>query len=448
VTGALGDIIAGTPALVKILGAFASILLAVRLKLHLGLAMLVGTAVLGLWCALPAEAFFGSILHSATDPSTWGLVAIVTLIVVFGKALSLSGRLDRLVAGVVRRAGSRRRAAAILPAIFGLLPMPGGAYLSAPMVGCAAGPEGISPQRMTVINYWFRHMWEYWWPLYPGVILTITILEKARPAGIDLGWFILFECPLTFAVFFAGRFFLLGRRYDREAGLFPCRCHEEEKAGDGECSLLRAFSPVLVVIVLTLAWSGLTIFAGPSLPAIPKSLPLSLFVLVGTVQVFLRDRLGTKGLRAVLKQRKILDMGAIIMTVMLFRGMIEASGAVDEMGHELERWGIPVLPLTAILPFVAGLVTGIAVGFVGASFAVVAGLMPESDNHMLLASYYVLAFGAGYVGMMLSPVHFCLILSKQYFGSSWRKIYRLLLPPALLLLACVAALALLYRWSA
>jgi hypothetical protein len=67
-------------------------------------------------------------------------------------------------------------------------------------------------------------------------------------------------------------------------------------------------------------------------------------------------------------------------------------------------------------------------GFVGASFPVVISLTQDSPD---FAAWISLAYVSGYTGMMLSPIHMCLVLTKDYFkGANWAGIYKLLLPPA------------------
>ena len=444
------DSLLAAPALVKILGAFAMVLVSARLKLHLGPAMALGALVLGAWCGLSPEKILATFLGALVDLQTWGLVVLVVLILFFGRILSLSGRLDRVVRATVARVGSRRRASALLPALIGLLPMPGGAILSAPMVESAAASEGLTPERLTAVNYWFRHLWEYWWPLYPGVIVAVGILEAARPEGINLGWFMLFEIPLTLVVFFWGKIFLLGRAYSKERNQGNERKENappEPKEKTSLGSLLGGMAPILLVVGLTLLWN-LYVIAGKALglpvPPLPKTLPLTIFVLLGIGHVFLGEGLGREAFWKMVRHRTALDMVFLILGVMIFRAMVSDSGSVVSLGSELSRAGVPVLVLVAALPFTAGLVTGIAVGFAGASFPVVAALMPHGASPLVLASYYVLAFGAGYTGMMLSPVHFCLVLTKDYFKASLAGTYRLLALPALFLFLTVLALSRLY----
>ena len=83
-------------------------------------------------------------------------------------------------------------------ALIGFIPMPGGALFSAPLVEACDTEHRLSNDTKTRINYWFRHMWEYWFPLYAGVIMALQITgleiwqmtlanEKAVYACINYG---------------------------------------------------------------------------------------------------------------------------------------------------------------------------------------------------------------------------------------------------------------------
>ena len=54
-----------------------------------------------------------------------------------------------------------------------------------------------------VINYWFRHVWEMAWPLYPGIILTVALADIPISALISRSW------PGVVAMFAIGWFFFL-----------------------------------------------------------------------------------------------------------------------------------------------------------------------------------------------------------------------------------------------
>ena len=75
----------------------------------------------------------------------------------------------------------------------------------------------------------------------------------------------------------------------------------------------------------------------------------------------------------------------------------------------------------------AGLVTGIAIGFAGPAFPLVLGLAAV-DPHLTQISALALAFSMGYAGMMLSPVHLCYVLTRRYFISGLFPSYVYILP--------------------
>jgi len=42
-----------------------------------------------------------------------------------------------------------------------------------------------------------------------------------------------------------------------------------------------------------------------------------------------------------------------------------------------------------------------------------------------------LAYLGGYMGILFSPVHLCLVFSAEYYGAELRKVYRKMLLPSL-----------------
>ncbi|NLI91931.1 MAG: DUF401 family protein [Peptococcaceae bacterium] len=59
-----------------------------------------------------------------------------------------------------------------MPAFLGFLPSLGGAIFSAPLVRESGQRYGLSAEKLTVINYWFRHIWEFSNPIVPAVLLA------------------------------------------------------------------------------------------------------------------------------------------------------------------------------------------------------------------------------------------------------------------------------------
>jgi len=106
---------------------------------------------------------------------------------------------------------------------------------------------------------------------------------------------------------------------------------------------------------------------------------------------------------------------------------------VSMMRGELFSMGVPILLVIMVIPFVSGAVTGVAAGFVGASFPLVFALLGENCPFGTLAAVTVLAYASGYFGMIISPLHVCLVVSNEYFKSRLSQAYRFILLPALTL---------------
>ncbi|MBV5323544.1 DUF401 family protein, partial [bacterium] len=97
---------------------------------------------------------------------------VLAFIMMMEHQLRTTGMLKQMVVSLSNALPDRRMVMAALPAMIGMLPSPGGAVFSAPMVAEAAEGVVASPEQKALINYWYRHIWEYISPLYPGIILA------------------------------------------------------------------------------------------------------------------------------------------------------------------------------------------------------------------------------------------------------------------------------------
>ena len=135
-----------------------------------------------------------------------------------------------------------------------------------------------------------------------------------------------------------------------------------------------------------------------------------------------------------------------LVGVLVFQFMLEKSGLLPVAGRELVSSGIPLVIAVAVLPFLAGMVTGIAPGFSGTAFPLVVGLMNTNNSGLTPLATLVLGYGFGYAGLLLSPVHLCLVVTRDFFKAPFVRLYRLLLPGviAILVYSIIAHLLLRY----
>jgi len=134
-------------------------------------------------------------------------------------------------------------------------------------------------------------------------------------------------------------------------------------------------------------------------------------------------------------RRQSLSLLGTVFGGLLFKSLLDQSGLLPVAARELAHSGIPLAATVAVLPFLAGLVTGLGLGFAGTAFPLIAGLMAAPDSGLSPMSTLVLAYGFGYAGMMLSPVHLCLLMTRDYFRTNMPGIYRRVLPCELIVMA-------------
>jgi integral membrane protein (TIGR00529 family) len=404
--------------LTKLVLVFLLILLLVKKNVSLGLAILAGGVFLGLLFRLPPFEILKSSGIAAVEWPTIHLLIIVLLILIFGEFLKALKSLESLSAGLENLFRSTKLLLMFLPALVGLLPMPAGAMMSAPMVEQVGSKRQVPAEIRMVVNYWFRHILEFSWPLYLGVVMTASVLS------ISLREVILAQIPLSFAMILGGLLFCTGKitvnknATDREGGFLE--------------NLGLAFKGILPVLVVV----GLNLTLRIDI-ALALALTLILFSLIRKV--------GIKSWWEMIKRAITLEIVILILAVMIFKKLITVSGAIETVPNSLASFGIsPVFAIVAV-PFTVGILTGMTSAFVGISYPVLFSfLSPDGVNY----GYMMLAYGAGFAGVMLSPVHLCLVVTKSYFKVSFSEIYRKLLPASLFLILFALALVFLgFPWG-
>ena len=415
------------PALIRILFVFSMVLVLNRLKWHLSLALLVGSMVLSLWFGHGVTGSLEILFRGALSLDTILLLAIIFQILSLAMLMNGTGMMERMIRSVRAIVPSRRMALAMLPAMIGFLPMPGGAAVSAPLVDAADEEGSVEPLQKTAINYWFRHAWEYWWPLYPGVLLAFEI------SGLSLARFAAVEVPLTFFAILSGSLFLL-----LPLKLGPRKRRPEGKARD----LFFSFFPILLLICL---WAGLGYLLAGILGdgsgggiwhelLSARYFPMFLALILVIAYVHIAGRADRTTWKEVFSNKKSFLLLLVVIGIKVFSYALETplpdgGRIVEQVNTDLEQIHVPEILIVAMIPFISGFVTGLALGFVGASFPIIIALAGQDAPTAQIMSYVVLAYGFGHMGMMLSPVHICFLVTNEYFETSMVKAYRKLWGP-------------------
>jgi hypothetical protein len=425
------------PAYVKVGSSFLGILLLYRLKAPLGVAILIFSILLTLWTGTGLMGLRFQISSFAL-PQNYLLPLIILLLLFFSDALNKTGRMGRTIAALKLWLRSKHLMLAGLPALVGLLPMPAGALFSAPFVDAVDQGQEIEPQRKVAINYWFRHIWEYWWPLYPGVILAMQY------SGLPALKFFLIQLPFTFAAILGGYLFIL-RKVKRSG---------DDHANSGHldaAAVLAALGPIGLLVIISLAGSALLPLIGVE-GTLANLVAMVVGLVVALAAVFAGHASAFGSTALMLKRADTWLMIVLVIGIQTFAAAlscpVDATGStlITGMRDELIQTGIPLIVVIMLIPFISGMVTGVAFGFVGASFPIVFALVGPHPSAAVAAATTAFAYTFGYMGMMLSPMHACFVVTAEYFKTSIFGAYRYIIGPAFVILLASILLSTLYYY--
>ncbi|MFC1945239.1 DUF401 family protein [Chloroflexota bacterium] len=359
------------------------VLVLIRLKLHVGLAVFAGGVVLSL-IAMPLGSLPGRIWDTLMGYQTLRLMAIIASSMALSSLMDKKGLLDRLATSMEHL--NPKVALHFIPAVIGFVPMPGGALVSATTARKLVGRRSLNPEESTFINYWFRHIWEFSIPVYPSIVITSVIL--AVPISRVIGTLF----PMTIVVILVGAFF--SYRILRQS---PSRNGRFSRAILAD--FLKSAWPVILLV--TLVVSGLE-----ALIAFPLTL----------AAVILQQKANWDEIKTAAKYGLDYKFLFFIFAIMLYKTTIESSGATSAVFHDIEQWSLPAIFILVLFPFIIGFATGISAAFASVALPLLIpyiGMGAGINQPTLL-----LAYVSGMMGVLLTPTHLCLTLSAAYFKAN------------------------------
>jgi hypothetical protein len=282
-----------------------------------------------------------------------------------------------------------------MPALIGFLPIPGGALFSAPLVEKTDVESEINPSMRSFINYWFRHVWEYFFPLYPEVVLATAL------TGIKISKFISIQFPLSITSIIVG--FIVISRIKLTSNI------QDPVYGDWKTLVLYVL-PILIPIVLILI--GVTSW---------------LSILIGVFIALAINRKSTLEILIRVLRKFPWDVILNVVGVVVFKSFIENTGGIPQMVQFFTQHNFPIIVIITVAPFLVGLFSGMGIVPIGVTFPLIIPLAKDGNFY----STIMLAYACGFMGVMLSPAHLCLVVSNQYFDADIREVYRLLAIPVI-----------------
>lgn len=393
--------------IIKLLGVVGLIVFLIRKKWNLGYIMIFASLLLGVLFRLKVKDIILNVVLAIIDPMTLNLFGIIILVFLLSGVLRKIESLRDIVDSLQKLVKDHRLILAFIPAFLGLIPMPAGAMFSAPMANEVASRMNLQAEEKTFINYWFRHIWEFIWPLYPSIILFSALLE------VEIREIVKVQFPLTIAAFIIG---LVWEQRNIKRNII-----ENTNRKDVFFNMKKLFLgtwPILLIVVFVLF--------------VKLDFLISLSIVILSLILLNRSKIKVKDIKEIIKSDLDLNILFLIAGIMIFQRMLEATGIIIIIPEFFTGLGIPRLVVLFIIPFLVGILTGISSATVGICFPVLLPFMVVQNEVNL--NYAMFAYVGAYIGMMISPVHLCLVVTKDYFKADLAKIYKLLALPLLIII--------------
>jgi integral membrane protein (TIGR00529 family) len=372
---------------------------------NLGVAMFVGAFILGV-LTIP-ESLPAVFWSAVTDPSTILLAVVVGLIPIIGGTLKVSGQMDNLVSNM--RIG-KKAFLMLSPALVGMLPMPGGALLSAPLI--EKGGRDVSNEKKAGLNVWFRHILYLVYPLSPALIIS------AEVAQVDVYQAIPYLVPALFFSLFIGYFFFL-----------------RDVAGkmdyEGDFSLKNLLLPLTAILVAPVLVLLIKTFLAMAIKEIATLIAVSVSLLIAAA--IGRVRLKKFG-EVVLKARPW-NFASMMIGIMVFLNVFQSSGIPQLIG---------TIHITPEILFVIGFLLGFGTGRIITPAGIVFPIFLTRFGAISLPTFAILYFGI-FLGYIITPVHPCVSLSVESFKTELKGYFKAVTPPTLI--ALVVSISALYAMN-
>jgi hypothetical protein len=403
--------------LIGVILAFIIILLLIRKKVSFGLSLILGSLIVGVFSLqiitpldIPKAMIEATVYSFETQQivtETIELALLMTLIFVLAKTMQETGAITKLIDSL-RTIFSKGGTLGVIPAVYGLMPVPGGALFSAPLIDKEGDKYNLKKEQKNFLNIWFRHIW---FPIYP-ISSAMILICSMKFSGLPIQLLMLANIPSFLGVLLIGFFFL--RRYTKNTPqTTPVTTREYH-------GLIYLLPPVVPLMFYPLKYIGLT--------------ETECFLIGVTISLILLYFLLHKPTTylGILKKSLTWNLALAIFGIMILREMIRLSQIHVLITDTMQHLAFPALLIIILIPLLLGTLTGYNLGAVALSYPLVESFFPFTGVQLLgLTS---LIFMSSLIGYLISPIHLCNVLSSEYLKTDTTRTYRMFLPAAAVLL--------------
>jgi len=414
--------------LIGVIFAFIIIIFLIRKKFNFGLSLILGSLILGIFSLQETnlieipKAIVKALIYDfderVFDFQTVELAILLTIIYILAKSMQETGAIKKMIKSL-RSLFYKGGILGLIPAVYGLMPVPGGALFSAPLIDKEGKKFKLQQNQKNFLNVWFRHIW---FPIYP-VSSAMLLIISSDFANINIYEIIIADFPAFFAFIIIGVIFL--KFYINK---IPAPKLIPKKEYNGLIFLLPPIIPIIIYLIFVV------IFDIIELENI-KDFQRSVFifgVVLSIITLYFLIKIDFKKYYNIIKDSLSFNLAFAIIGIMIFRQMIETSNANEIIASLIGELPFHAIFIIILIPFIMGLITGYNFGAIALSYFLVEPFFGYTNLNIV--GIVSLIFISSLVGYLISPIHLCNVVSSDYLRTDTTRMFKMYIPAATMLL--------------
>jgi integral membrane protein (TIGR00529 family) len=399
--------------------AFVVIILLINKKFNFGVSLILGSLILGIFSLQTIElvdipkAFIEASIYSFNDQQivteTIELVFLLMLIYILAKCMQETEAIKKLIDSL-RTFFSKGGTLGVIPAVYGLMPVPGGALFSAPMIDEEGKKYLLNKNQKNFLNVWFRHIW---FPIYPISSAMILICSE-KFSNINIYHLILVNIPAFIASIIIGIIYL--KKFIKKTSI------QQTKSEKNYTGLIYLLPPIVPLFF----YGVLQFFDFPQIRSFLIGVVFSIIFLYFLIKISFKEYI------QIIKKSITWKLALAIFGIMIFREMFDVSKANILIADMIGRLPFPALLIIIVIPLLLGLLTGYNLGAIALSYFLVEPFFSFTGINIIGLTSII--FISSLVGYLISPIHLCNVLSSEYLKTDTTRMYKMYIPAAISLL--------------
>jgi integral membrane protein (TIGR00529 family) len=382
--------------LIAVIIAFLFIPLLIRFKFKLSNTLLMTAGILGIISGIGIKSIGESVLSVVLDKSSLTTILSVIMVTILSGLMKKYGILDKIVESMLYVIHNKKIILMIIPAMIGMLIVPGGALLSAPFINNLGEEMKVSPSRRAAINLVFRHISMFVLPYSTSLLIISGIMpEISIPRIILLN--LIFVISMTVIGYYM---------YIRDITIDTEIHYRKDKKSKYILKLLIFTSPIYISVLINI-FTGLPFYI--SLVA-----SVILVYILSDKKDFLSNLIVSFNYQTVMTVVAIFIMKDIILKM---EGLLSVFNSLFLISDSIYA--------TMFIFLISSFFFGFITGNNAASLAILLPMISQlSVSFELLHTFIYFAYGCAFLGYFFSPLHLCQAFTVQHIGTTTRELYK------------------------